>query len=169
MAKDAIDLLKSENKTVRELLKKLSETAGRAAKARLSLLAQIETELTIHTTIEEEIVYPAFKSASGKEGKQLFFEAKEEHIAADMVLKEVGRVRTSADEFSARAKVLKELVEHHAEEEQGRGEEHVGELDLAPAPAERRRGGVPPRTPAHALPARSRPPSSGRRSAGARG
>lgn len=114
-ARDAVSLLRADHVTIRQLLAELkaADTLTRREKA----LEQTEARLKAHTTIEEEIFYPAFRDAARtKKDRELFFEAKEEHRAADMVLGEVGRA--ADEEFSARAKVLKELVEHHAEEEE---------------------------------------------------
>ena len=81
--------------------------------------SKIEMELKIHTTIEEEIFYPAYReAATKKDDKELFFEAKEEHHVVKLVLPEVRSTPPNADEYEAKAKVLKELVLHHAKEEE---------------------------------------------------
>lgn len=117
---DAIALLKQDHKTVRAMLAELADTTTRAKKSRTELLQKIKTELEAHTTIEEEIFYPAFKAAGEKaDDNKMFFEALEEHRAAgDLVLPDLLRTDVSSDQFSGRAKVLKELVEHHADEEE---------------------------------------------------
>ncbi|MGS1012998.1 hemerythrin domain-containing protein [Rhodanobacter sp. UC4450_H17] len=72
---DAIQLLKADHKKVKELLAELAKTTTRAAKTRSELLAQIRVDLEVHTTIEEEIFYPAFRKAGTKddaEGRQGF-------------------------------------------------------------------------------------------------
>jgi iron-sulfur cluster repair protein YtfE (RIC family) len=117
---DAISLLKQDHKTVRVLLTELAETTTRAKKTRSELLQKIKTELEVHTTIEEEIFYPAFKAAGEKaDDSKMFFEALEEHRAAgDLVLPDLLKTDVGSDQFSGRAKVLKELVEHHADEEE---------------------------------------------------
>ena len=115
-AQDAIALLKQDHKTMRELLSKLEEAEGRD---RQSTLKTIEHELKVHTKIEEDIFYPAFREAAEKEeDKDLYFEALEEHHVVDLVLPEIKATEPDADEFKAKAKVLKDLVEHHAEEEE---------------------------------------------------
>ena len=49
----------------------------------------------------------------------MFFEALEEHRAAgDLVLPDLLKTDAASEKFSGRAKVLKELVEHHADEEE---------------------------------------------------
>ena len=117
---NAIDLLKADHQKVRELLTQLSETTSRATKRRGELLEKIRLELEVHTTIEEEIFYPAFREA-GKKGddEEMYFEALEEHRAAgDLVLPDLLSTEVTSEKFAGRAKVLKELVEHHAEEEE---------------------------------------------------
>ena len=116
---DAIDLLTSDHKKVRALLDKLSGTSESAEREREELLDQIEQELEVHTAIEEEIFYPAFKEAGGKEGAKMFYEAVEEHRAvSELVLPDLTNTTPTSERFSGRAKVLKELVEHHADEEE---------------------------------------------------
>ena len=49
----------------------------------------------------------------------MFFEALEEHRAAgDLVLPDLLKTDVQSDQFGGRAKVLKELIEHHADEEE---------------------------------------------------
>jgi len=116
---DAIDLLISDHKKVRKLLDQLSETEDSAEKEREELLDKIEHELEVHTAIEEEIFYPAFKDAGGKEAAKMFYEAVEEHRAvSELVLPDLGNTTPTSERFAGRAKVLRELVEHHAEEEE---------------------------------------------------
>lgn len=116
---DAIKLLKADHKLVKELLAQLEETSERATKKRATLLREIQINLKAHTTIEEEIFYPAFKAAGRKDEAKMYFEALEEHRAAeDLVLPDLLNTDPGSVEFSGRAKVLKELIEHHADEEE---------------------------------------------------
>lgn len=116
---DAITLLKDDHKKVRGLLDQLESTTERGARTREKLLAQIEQELVVHTTIEEQIFYPAFRDAvKKKEDREMYFEAIEEHHVVKLVLPEIKQTDASSEEFGAKAKVLKELVTHHAEEEE---------------------------------------------------
>jgi hemerythrin superfamily protein len=116
---NAIDLLIEDHEKVRELLSELSSTTNRAAKKRTDLLQKIKKEVLIHTQIEEEVFYPAFRDSDAEESKKLFYEAKEEHRAVDeLVLPDLEDTEPGTDEFSGRVKVLKDLIEHHAEEEE---------------------------------------------------
>ena len=117
---DAIQLLKADHKKVNELLTELADTTSRAVKKRADLLEKIRVSLAAHVAIEEEIFYPAFKQAGKKEEAQMYYEALEEHRAAgDLVLPDLLNTKPDSERFSGRAKVLKELVEHHVEEEEG--------------------------------------------------
>lgn len=117
---NAIELLKSDHEKVRKLLSELSATTSRGVKKRKDLLAKISSELKIHTALEEEIFYPAFKKAGKKAGdNELYYEALEEHRAAeDLILPDLESVEPNSHQFAGRAKVLKEVVEHHAHEEE---------------------------------------------------
>ncbi|MFV3333021.1 hemerythrin domain-containing protein [Pseudomonas sp. NY15437] len=116
---NAIELLKNDHELVKKLLGELSETTERAVKKRTELLRRIELELTQHTSIEEEIFYPALKQAGEKDDAQMYYEAKEEHRTVDaLVLPDLKKTKPDSVEFAGRVKVLKELLEHHIEEEE---------------------------------------------------
>ncbi|MDF3864046.1 hemerythrin domain-containing protein [Pseudomonas denitrificans (nom. rej.)] len=116
---NAIELLKHDHEVVKKLLGELSETTERAVKKRSELLRRIELELTQHTSIEEEIFYPALKQVGEKDDAKMYFEAKEEHRTVDaLVLPDLKKTRPDSIEFAGRVKVLKELLEHHIEEEE---------------------------------------------------
>lgn len=117
---DATKLLKEDHEKVRKALADLTKTTEQDTDKREELLGEIALDLEVHTQIEEEIFYPAFKKASGdEEDDKLYFEALEEHRAVgDLVLPDLQNTPTSSEKFGGRAKVLKELVDHHADEEE---------------------------------------------------
>ena len=116
---NAIDLLKADHERVKALLNQLSETTERAVKKRTDLLAKLEMEVTLHTRLEEEILYPAFKKAGGKDEEKMYYEAKEEHRTVDsLVIPDLKETDPGTPEFAGRAKVVKELLEHHIDEEE---------------------------------------------------
>ncbi len=117
--RNVITLLKKDHKTVRGLLARLEETTERSAAKRKDLVLEIEREVKAHTRVEEEIVYPAYRDAArSKEDKKLFLEAHEEHDIAYLALERLKEVGPDDESFAARAKVLKDLIEHHAKEEE---------------------------------------------------
>jgi hemerythrin-like domain-containing protein len=116
--KDAIAVLKQDHRNVQELLEKLESARLRPSKTRDSILLKIEQEMKIHSRIEEEIFYPAYKdSARKKEDQSLYFESLEEHHLVDEVMDECHQ-QQSNESFAAKCKVLKDLIEHHIREEE---------------------------------------------------
>lgn len=116
---NAIQLLMQDHERVKKLLEELSSTTERAVKKRAELLGRINQELSIHTALEEQILYPAIKEAGGKEEAKMYYEAKEEHRTVDsLVLPDLLHTETGTVEFAGRVKVMKELLEHHIEEEE---------------------------------------------------
>jgi len=114
-----ITMLKADHVKVKRLLRQLDESGSRAVKERERLVRDIERELKVHSQIEEELFYPTFKKVSEKtQAEDLFYEATEEHHVVDMVLPALKAANPKSHEFEAKAKVLKDLVEHHIQEEE---------------------------------------------------
>lgn len=119
MGQDAIRLLIEDHEKVRDLLGRLTRTDNESTAVRTDLLDQIANELRVHTKLEEKVFYPAFRQAGGQEENRMYHEAIEEHRAVEeLVLPDLEKTDPASDQFAGRAKVLKELVEHHAEEEE---------------------------------------------------
>ena len=110
---DAFNLLKADHQKVAELFDELESADG---KAKLQVFEQIRTELELHAYIEEKVFYPALEKP--KETHDLTLEAYEEHDVVKKLLQQLSRARTANDEWEAQAKVLRENVEHHVEEEE---------------------------------------------------
>ena len=117
---DAITLLREDHKTLRKLCEELAETTERAVETRKKLLARFELELNAHTTIEEELFYPAILDASDDiEDARMIAEGIEEHRAADAkVIPDMHKSDPSTVEYSGQAKVLKDYIFHHLKEEE---------------------------------------------------
>jgi hemerythrin-like domain-containing protein len=110
---DAFNLLKADHKKVAQLFDELESANG---KAKLQVFEQIKTELELHTHIEEKIFYPALEKP--RDTHDLTLEAYEEHDVVKKLLQQLSKARTANDEWEAQAKVLRENVEHHVEEEE---------------------------------------------------
>lgn len=116
---DATQLLEEDHDKVRELLAQLEKTTPRAASKREQLFRKIAEEVEIHSTIEEEIFYPAYhEAARTQEEAKLFFEAAEEHALVKEMLAKLEEGDPKSEIYAAQCKVLKDLIEHHAEEEE---------------------------------------------------
>jgi len=117
-SQDPTTLLKKDHAKVKKLFEAFEESGDRALKLRTSLYEQIREELTIHATIEEEIFYPAVNAARSKDAKKMVAEANEEHALVKQLLAELGDLEAGDIQFSAKMKVMKDLVLHHAKEEE---------------------------------------------------
>ena len=93
------------------------ETTEGAVKQRKTLLDTIATELTIHETIEERLLYPALKEHP--ETRDIVLEGVEEHHVANVIMKELTETPVTDEQWGAKFKVFKENIEHHIEEEEG--------------------------------------------------
>jgi hypothetical protein len=114
---DILDKLGQEHDEVEELLTQLVDSQN--GTERKSLLRKIKTALVPHLRAEEKVVYDAVMAVKGKKTTQDGEEGYLEHQLGDKVLGKLGKMQSATSpEFSAAAKVLKELVQHHVEEEE---------------------------------------------------
>jgi len=112
---DAIALLKADHRAVEELFAQYEDAGGKAQKAKLA--QQICLELSIHTTIEEELLYPACR---GEVEEDLVDEAYVEHDSAKLLIAELMNGSPDEDFYDAKVKVLSEMIKHHVKEEEQR-------------------------------------------------
>ena len=111
---DALTLLKEDHRAVEKLFKEFENAKGDGRKEKLA--RQICFELTVHTTIEEEIFYPACK---GKIDEDKLKEAYVEHDAAKLLIAEIEAGNGEGDDyFDAKVQVLGEQIDHHVKEEE---------------------------------------------------
>jgi hemerythrin superfamily protein len=110
---NAIDLLKEQHREVEALFSEIEKAEDDETKE--ELFVQIADKLAMHARIEEMHFYPASKE---EETEDLLLEAVEEHLSAKRVIADLLDLDPGAEEFDAKIKVLKELVEHHVGEEE---------------------------------------------------
>ena len=112
----ATDALKKQHREVQGLFKKIEQSGD--ADERRDLLDQVTEALRVHAELEEEVFYPAIRESGAKQAEELVLEALEEHHVVDLVLAEAPDIDPEAENFEAKMTVLRELVEHHIEEEE---------------------------------------------------
>jgi len=113
----ATDLLKRQHREVEKLFARVKKTDD--ADEREQLVEQIRSKLELHTQIEEEIFYPAYRAgAETHKAEEAVLEAYEEHHVVKLVLGELPEIDCEAESFEAKITVLEELVQHHVEEEE---------------------------------------------------
>jgi hemerythrin superfamily protein len=114
---DAIALLKADHRQVEEWFEQFEK--ARDADRKQKLATQICDALKVHTTIEEEIFYPAFLEATDE--KDLHHEAEVEHNGAKNLIGEIEASSPDDDYFEAKVTVLSEMIKHHVKEEEQPG------------------------------------------------
>lgn len=114
---DAVDLLTDDHLAVHAIFQKYERLmdADAPPEARKSLAATVCRMLTAHTTIEEEIFYPAARKAGLD--SDLLDEADIEHQSAKELIAAIEAGDPDDDRYDARVKVLGEYVAHHVKEE----------------------------------------------------
>lgn len=115
---DAIALLTADHKKVKALFSqfdKLKQNGSEEDKS--GIVATICNELKVHTTIEEEIFYPAVRNAI--EDSDLMDEALVEHADAKDLISQLEDMDTEDDLYDAKVTVLGEQINHHVREEEG--------------------------------------------------
>lgn len=111
---DAIALLKADHRQVEEWFAEFEQT--RSDNKKLKLATSICQALTVHTTIEEEIFYPAFLEATDE--MDLHHEAEVEHSGAKKLIEEIAASDPDDEYYEAKVKVLSEMIKHHVKEEE---------------------------------------------------
>jgi hemerythrin-like domain-containing protein len=119
MAKNILTTLKAEHDQLRELFSQINATTDRAEKTRQDLLERIEQLLIPHAKWEENEFYPALAERADRDGLKSHAEALLEHsIVENVGLPAIREADPTTAEFAGRVKVLCELIDHHATEEE---------------------------------------------------
>ena len=114
--RDAIALLKQDHRTVSELFEEFEKADEEEQSAIAQRVCQL---LTVHATIEEELLYPAAKEAlEDEEETDLVNEAEVEHGSAKELIAKIEGMTIEDEHFKATVKVLGEYIKHHVKEEE---------------------------------------------------
>jgi hemerythrin superfamily protein len=128
---NAVEMLKHDHEKVKALFQQYEAAGHRAHRKKQGLAEEVFAELAVHTTLEEELFYPAMKRQTDQDGKDLVVEAVEEHHVVTTLMDELKGLDPTDERYDAKFKVLMENVEHHIEEEEGEmfpeAEEVLGE------------------------------------------
>jgi len=109
----AIDMLESQHREVDELFEEL-ESAETADEKR-QIFEMLADDLAVHAAIEERHFYPAVKA---QRTEDILLESLEEHLTIKRTIADLLKLDADDETFDAKVTVLKELVEHHVEEEE---------------------------------------------------
>ena len=110
---DAVAMLKADHRKVEEIFAAFEKARSDDRKRELALQACLE--LKVHSTIEEEIFYPACRE---RVEEDLLDEAYVEHDSAKLMIAVIEAGGPDDEFYDAKVKVLSEMIEHHVEEEE---------------------------------------------------
>jgi hemerythrin-like domain-containing protein len=116
---DAVEMLKHDHAQVKDLFRQYEAAGDRAYQKKQRIAEEVFIELEVHTTLEEELFYPAMKRKTDQDGKDLVAEAMEEHHVVTTLMEELQGLDPKDERYDAKFKVLMDNVEHHIEEEEG--------------------------------------------------
>jgi len=117
MSTDAIVLLKNDHKEILRTFRDFEKLGDRAYKRKGQLVDKMIELLTVHTYLENEVMYPRVRELL-PEVEDHVLESYEEHHVADVLVMELAGLKPEAERFTAKTMVLIESVRHHIEEEE---------------------------------------------------
>jgi hemerythrin-like domain-containing protein len=117
MSNDAIVLLKQDHQEILKTFKAFQDAGENAHKTKGDLVDKMIELLTVHTYIENEVMYPRVRDLL-PEVEDDVLESYEEHHVADVLVMELAAMTPTDERFTAKTTVLIENVTHHIEEEE---------------------------------------------------
>lgn len=112
---DVVDILTADHREMIGLIELIEETAD--PKERRALADAVIAEVMRHSVAEELFVYPEYERRVPG-GKEEVEHDKEEHQEIEEVMKELEGLDSEGAEFVATVKKFKELLDHHADDEE---------------------------------------------------
>src|SRR4051795_13531806 len=116
-SKDAIVLLKQDHKEILRTFRDFEKAGEDAHKEQGRLVDKMVELLTVHTYIENEVMYPRVRELL-PDLEDDVLESYEEHHVADVLVVELAALTPADERFDAKTTVLIESVTHHIEEEE---------------------------------------------------
>ncbi len=113
---DIVDIIVEDHKPLKSLIKILKDSDERSLDDRLKAFDEFAELLTLHAAAEEQILYMHMKES--EDLRRDAFEGEVEHALADQIISDCKSSKDDDDLWSAKAKVLAEIVEHHVQEEE---------------------------------------------------
>jgi hemerythrin-like domain-containing protein len=110
-------MLKQDHDNVEKAFKEFESMDHHDTEACRQLVATVCEDLKAHSTLEEEVFYPAVREAIGDE--DMMNEASVEHETAKMLIEQLENMQEDDPNYNATFKVLGEYVRHHIREEEG--------------------------------------------------
>ena len=117
MSTDAIVMLKEDHKQIRKVFREFEKAGPGAKVAKGRAVDKMIELLTVHTYLENEVMYPRVRELL-PDVEDDVLESYEEHHVADVLVVELSMMKPDDERFDAKTTVLIENVEHHMDEEE---------------------------------------------------
>jgi hemerythrin superfamily protein len=117
MSHDAIVQLKEDHQEVRKVFRDFQQAGDNATQRKGELVDKMIELLTVHTYIENEVMYPRVRELL-PDLEDDVLESYEEHHVADVLVVELAAMKPTDERFDAKTTVLIENVTHHMDEEE---------------------------------------------------
>jgi hemerythrin-like domain-containing protein len=112
----ALEMLKEDHDKVKKAFKEFEKLDREDTEKLRKVVQTVCEELKVHTTLEEEIFYPAVREAMDDE--DIMNEAQVEHETAKMLIEQLENMGPEDPNYHATFTVLGEYVRHHVKEEE---------------------------------------------------
>ncbi|WP_019874692.1 hemerythrin domain-containing protein [Sporichthya polymorpha] len=117
MSTDALVLLKQDHQDIKRLFTEFENAGKNAFATKQKLADEILANLTVHTYLENECMYPRVRELV-PDIEDDILESYEEHHVADVLCMELATMSPEDERFVPKMMVLMENVRHHIEEEE---------------------------------------------------
>jgi hypothetical protein len=113
-----IEMLKADHKKVKKAFRDFEKLDPQEDSEECRAIVE-ETlgDVQVHATLEEELFYPAARSALSDE--ELIDEAEVEHMTVKVLIEQLKTMQPEDEKYGAMFKVLGEYINHHVKEEEG--------------------------------------------------
>jgi hemerythrin-like domain-containing protein len=112
----ALEMLKEDHDKVKKAFKEFEKLDREDSETQQQLVQTVCEDLKLHTTLEEELFYPAAREALDDE--DIMNEAQVEHETAKMLIEQLENMGADDPNYHATFTVLGEYVKHHVKEEE---------------------------------------------------
>ncbi len=110
--------LKDDHKRVKKAYKQFQKLDGQKnPEACAAIVEQVLDELTVHSALEEELLYPMLRGSISDPA--LLDEAEVEHESMHTLMDQLRGMNPADEKYAARFTVMCEYVLHHVKEEEG--------------------------------------------------
>jgi len=120
MREGILNDLHEDHEEVSGLIEQMIKTED--GKERGAIFKEMMSKLLAHAQAEQNVLYKKMEKSENEKSRTFAYEGENEHQIVEQQLQQMSRARNKATEqWTAQASVLKDLIEHHVEEEESTG------------------------------------------------